>query len=259
MSRHQVVFVIIEACDFHLTSSISLTNAISIPISTLSTEAITSESSPPYHPIDPFQTLQPARQLHTSEVSHTNSRTRQRADHAVHQGTESQMPSNTSPSTRQLSGRVPPHTELQWQRITNDNPGRRFARNAVRGRSRNCSRRNRLGRRVNQHIHARGNVQVAELQCARKRDDHRRVDIAQAALSVCFFCGALLELIFQCAGRERLGRYAASQGRVVVDVEFQQVEKRVVDEVDRAVNLLLYSEEELQRAAGFIASRERDV
>lgn len=44
-----------------------------------------------------------------------------------------------------------------------------------------------------------------------------------------------------------------------MDVELQQVEERVVDEVDRAVDLLLYTEEELQRAAGFIASRERDV
>ena len=112
---------------------------------------------------------------------------------------------------------------------------------------------------MNQHIHTRSNVQVAELECARQRDDHRRVDIAQTALSVCFLCSTLLELIFQSAGRERLGRYAAGQGRVVVDVEFQQVEERVVDEVDRAVDLLLYAEEELQRAAGFIASREWDV
>lgn len=112
---------------------------------------------------------------------------------------------------------------------------------------------------MNQHIHTRSNVQVAELECARQRDDHRRVDIAQTALSVCFLCSTLLELIFQSAGRERLGRYAAGQGRVVVDVEFQQVEERIVDEVDRAVNLLFYAEEELQRAAGFVASREWDV
>lgn len=204
-------------------------------------------------------TLQPARQLHTPEVRHTNSSTRQRAEHAIHQRTESQMSSNASPATRQLSGRVPSHAELQRQRIANDNPGRWFARNAVRSRSRNRSRRNRLGRRVNQHIHARGNVQVAELKCTRQRDDHRRVDIAQAALSVCFFRSTLLELIFQCAGRERLRRYAAGQRCIVVDVEFQQVEERVVDEVDCAVDLLLYAKEELQRAAGFIASRERDV
>ena len=112
---------------------------------------------------------------------------------------------------------------------------------------------------MDENIHACSDVQVAELECARQRDDHRRVDIAQTALSVCFFRGALLELIFQCTRRERLGRYAAGQGCVVVDVEFQQVEERVVDEVDRAVDLLLYAEEQLQRAAGFIASRERDV
>jgi len=112
---------------------------------------------------------------------------------------------------------------------------------------------------VKQHVHARGDVQVAELERARQRDDHGRVDIAQAALSVCFFRGAFLELFFQCAGWEGLGRYAAGQGCVVVDVEFQQVEERVVDEVDCAVDLLLYTEKELQRAAGFIASREWDV
>jgi hypothetical protein len=44
-----------------------------------------------------------------------------------------------------------------------------------------------------------------------------------------------------------------------VDVEFQQVEERVVDEVDRAVDVLFYAEEELKGAAGFIASRERDI
>ena len=112
---------------------------------------------------------------------------------------------------------------------------------------------------MDEHIHARGNVQVAELKRARQRDDHGRVDIAQTALSICFFRGALLELLFQSAGRERLGRYAAGQRSIVVDIEFQQVEERVVDEVDRAVDLLLYAEEQLQRAAGFIASREWDV
>jgi hypothetical protein len=204
-------------------------------------------------------TLQPARQLHTSEVCDTDSGTRQCADHAVNQRTESQMSSNTSPATRQLSGRIPSHAKLQRQRIANNDPGRRLARNAVRSRSRNRSRRNRLGRRVNQHIHARSNVQVAKLQRARQRNDHRCVDIAQAALSICFFRGTLLELIFQCARRERLCGYAAGQGRVVVDVEFQQVEERVVDEVDRAVDVFLYAKEEFQRAAGFIAGREWDI
>ena len=112
---------------------------------------------------------------------------------------------------------------------------------------------------MNEHVHARSNVQVAELERACQSNDHRRVDIAQTALSVCFFRGALLELIFQCTRRERLGRYAAGQGCVVVDVEFQQVEERVVDEVDCAVDVLLYAEEKLERSACFVAGREWNV
>jgi hypothetical protein len=112
---------------------------------------------------------------------------------------------------------------------------------------------------VHEHVHARGDVQVAELQCAGQRDDHRCVDVAQAALAICVLRCTLLELIFQRAGREGLGRYAAGQRRIIVDVELQQVEERVVDKVDRAVDVLFHAEEELERAAGFIASREWDV
>jgi hypothetical protein len=169
------------------------------------------------------------------------------------------MSTNTRPSTRQLSSRIPPHAKLQRQGITNNDPRGRLARNAVRSRRSNRSSRNGFGRRVDQHVHARGHVQVTELQSAGQRDDHGCVDVAQAALAICVFRGTFLELIFQCAGRERLGRYAAGQRRVVVDVEFQQVEERVVDEVDRAVDVLFYAEEELERAAGLIASRERDI
>ena len=42
-------------------------------------------------------------------------------------------------------------------------------------------------------------------------------------------------------------------------VKFQQVEERVVNEVDRAVDVLLYAKEELQRTASFIASWEWDI
>lgn len=44
-----------------------------------------------------------------------------------------------------------------------------------------------------------------------------------------------------------------------MDVELQQMEKGVVDKVDCAVDILFYTEEELKRAAGFIAGGERDV
>ena len=44
-----------------------------------------------------------------------------------------------------------------------------------------------------------------------------------------------------------------------MDVEFEQVEERVVDEVDRAVDLFLHAEEELEGSTGFVAGREGDV
>jgi hypothetical protein len=169
------------------------------------------------------------------------------------------MSTNTRPSTRQLSSRIPPHTELQRQRIADNDPRRRLARNAIRSRRSNRSSRDRFRRRVDQHVHARGHVQVAELQRAGQRDDHGCIDIAQAALAICVFRSAFFELLFQRAGRERLCRYAAGQRRVVVNVEFQQVEERVVDEVDRAVDVLLYAKEELEGAAGLIASREWNI
>jgi hypothetical protein len=44
-----------------------------------------------------------------------------------------------------------------------------------------------------------------------------------------------------------------------VDVELEQVEERVVDEVDCAVDVLFYTEEKLERAACFVAGREGNV
>jgi hypothetical protein len=203
--------------------------------------------------------LQPARQLHTSEICHTDSGARQSTNHAVHQSAESQVSSNTSPTAWKLSGGVPPHAELQRQRVANNDPRGRLARDAVRSCGCNRSWRHRLRRRVHKHIHACSNVQVAELQRTGQRDYHWRVDLTQAALAIGILCCSLLELIFQCAGRERLRGYAAGQGSVVVDVELQQVEERVVDKVDCAVDVLLYAEEKLERAAGFVAGREWNV
>jgi hypothetical protein len=112
---------------------------------------------------------------------------------------------------------------------------------------------------MHQHIHARSNVQVAELQRTSECDYHWRVYFTQAALAIGILRCSLLELIFQCAGRERLCGYATGQGSVVVDVELQQVEERVVDKVDCAVDVLLYAEEKLERSAGFVAGREWNV
>lgn len=203
--------------------------------------------------------LEPTRQFHASEVSHADGSTSQGADHAVYQSAESQMSSDSSPATRKLGVGIPSHTELQRQGVANNDPGRRFARDAVRSRSRNRSWRNGLGCSVYQYIHARSNVQVTELECAGQRNDHGCVDVAQASLAICIFCSSFLELFLQCARRERLGGYAAGQGCVIVDVELKEVEEWVVDKVNCAVDVLLYAEEELERATGFIASRERDV
>ena len=112
---------------------------------------------------------------------------------------------------------------------------------------------------MHQHIHARSNMQVAELQRTSQRNDHWRVDVAQTALAIGILRCSLLEFILQCAGRERLRGYAAGQGSVVVDVELQQVEEWVVDEVDCAVDVLFYAEEELEREACFVAGREWNV
>jgi hypothetical protein len=100
---------------------------------------------------------------------------------------------------------------------------------------------------------------VAELQRTSQRNYHWRIDVAQTALAIGVLCCSLLEFIFQCAGRERLRGYAAGQGSVVVDVELQQVEERVVDKVDRAVDVLLYAEKKLERAACFVAGWEWNV
>lgn len=204
-------------------------------------------------------TLQSTRQFHTPEVCNADGSTRQSADHAVHQSTECQMSTNACPTTGQLSVRVPPYTELQRKRVANDDSRRWLARNTVRSRGRDGSRRNRLRRRVHQDVHARSNMQVAQLQCAGQRDHHRRVDLAQTTLAVRVVLRSLLKLIFQCARRKRLGRYAAGQWGIVVDIELEQVKERVVDEVNRAVDVLLDTKYELKGAAGFVASRKGNI
>jgi hypothetical protein len=44
-----------------------------------------------------------------------------------------------------------------------------------------------------------------------------------------------------------------------VDVELEEVEEGIVDEVDRAVDVLFYAEDELEWSAGFVASECGDV
>jgi len=243
-----------------LDDSIPLANTITVSVSSTGCKPITTKSSSFHTTQAVFAVaLQPARQLHTPEVCHTDSSTRQSTDHAVHQSTESQVSSNTRPTAWELGGGIPPHAELQRQRITNNDPCRRLARNAVRSCGCDGSRRDRLRRRVHQHVHARSNVQVTELQRTSQRNDHWRVNVTQTALAIGILRCSLLEFIFQCAGWEGLRGYAAGQRSVVVDVELQQVEEWVVDKVDCAVDVLLYAEEKLEWSAGFIASREWNV
>jgi hypothetical protein len=66
-------------------------------------------------------------------------------------------------------------------------------------------------------------------------------------------------LLFEYAGREGFGRDATCERRVVVDVEFEEVEELVRDKVNRTINFLLNAEEELEGAVGFVAGRERNV
>ena len=255
-------FVRVHVCtSLSLDDSIPLANAVTVSVSSTGCRKPISAEPSSFHATQAILAvaLQPTRQLHTSEVCHTDSSARQSTDHAVHQSAESQVSSYTRPTTWKLGGGIPPHTELQRQRIANNDPRGRLARDAVRSCGCNGSWRNRLRRCMNQHIHARSNVQVAELQRASQRDYHWRVDFAQTALAIGILCCSLLELIFQCAGRERLRRYAAGQRCIVVDVKLQQVEERVVDEVDCAVDVLLYAEEKLERSACFVAGREWNI
>lgn len=203
--------------------------------------------------------LQPPRQLHTSEVRHADRRARKRRNQTVHQRTERQMPSHTRPTRRKLRIRIPPHTELQRQRITNHNPRRRIPRNRIGRRSRNSPRRHTLRRSMHQHIQTTTHMQMAQLQRPRQRNNHWRINLTQTALSIRHIRRPLLKLFLQRARRQGFGRDAAGKGSIVVDVEFEQVEERVVDEVEGAVDFLFDAEEEFERAAGFVAGEEGDV
>lgn len=44
-----------------------------------------------------------------------------------------------------------------------------------------------------------------------------------------------------------------------MDVEFEEVEKRIVDEVNCAVDVFFYSEDEFEWSAGFVACESGDV
>lgn len=142
-----------------LPDSIPLANAVAVSIPNSSRKSVSTKPSS-FHTTQAVfaMAFQPARQLHTSEVRHADSSARQSTYHAVHQGAESQVTSNTRPATWELSGGVPTHAELQRKRVANNDSSRRLTGDAVCGCSCDGSWRDRLWRCVHQHIHACSNV-----------------------------------------------------------------------------------------------------
>lgn len=100
---------------------------------------------------------------------------------------------------------------------------------------------------------------MAQLQRPRQSHNQRRINITQTPLPLSHIFRSVLKLIFQDRGRERLGGDSTGQRRIVVDVEFEEVEEGVVDEVDCAVDFLFDAEVELERAAGLVACECWDV
>ena len=106
---------------------------------------------------------------------------------------------------------------------------------------------------MQQHVQRVRDMQVAQLQCSAQRNHHGCVYFAQAALSVrLIFCAPLVILLHDARWKGLSGNAAGKRG-IVVDVEFEEVEERVVDEVDGAVDFLIDAEVQLQWPTGLIA------
>ncbi len=103
-----------------------------------------------------------------------------------------------------------------------------------------------LGSAVEQHIHVRADVHVAQLEGAGESEDKRDV----------FLLGLLLADHLDVRGRAR--RQAAGQGRVAVDVEFEEVEERIADHGDGAVLLAFDAVVKFERVFRLVADREGD-
>ena len=146
---------------------IALPYAVAVPIGS-SSDAISSQptaQSTPLNstrPVSPM-ILQSPRQLNAPEVCDTYRRRCQRSQEAVHNSTERQVSPHACPPTRQKRIRIPPHTELQRQRISDNNPARRISRDTVCRRSSYRTRRNPFWRSMHQHIHMRRHMQVTQL------------------------------------------------------------------------------------------------
>ncbi|KAL7900605.1 hypothetical protein HDV63DRAFT_369164 [Trichoderma sp. SZMC 28014] len=205
--------------------------------------------------------LESARQNHSQSIHSRHQKTSNKRHEAVKHGARIYMSAQALPLHAPLRlgqhrGREPAHGEAKRQGVADDEllgEGPRHV--AQRAGAVGDSRVEHaavvvvhvvLGHAVQQDVHVRANVHVAELQRAGQREDERD------ELLVGQFLANDLDM------RCRAGGQAARERRVVVDVELEQVEEGVGDEGDRAVDLALNAVVELQRLAGLVAGREGD-
>ena len=64
---------------------------------------------------------------------------------------------------------------------------------------------------------------------------------------------ALFEVLLQNGGRKRFCWYPAGERYIVVNVVFEQVKERIVNEVNGAIDILFYPKHEFERSASFVA------
>lgn len=112
---------------------------------------------------------------------------------------------------------------------------------------------------MDQNIQARAHMKMTELQCSSQSNNHGCVYLTQTALPVRIVCRSLLVLLFEGGGRKRFGRNSAGERHIIMHIKLQQVEERVVYEIDRAIDILLHAEQQLQRSTGLVACREGNV
>lgn len=103
-----------------------------------------------------------------------------------------------------------------------------------------------LRRAMQQNVHVRADVHVAQLQGTCHGEDKRDVLALRELLAD--------DLDMRCRPRGQ----TAGEGRIAVDVELEEVEEGVADEGDGAVDFALGAVVEFKRAAGFVAEREGD-
>ncbi|KAI6767387.1 hypothetical protein HG530_005396 [Fusarium avenaceum] len=97
---------------------------------------------------------------------------------------------------------------------------------------------------MQQDVHVRADMDVAQLQRTSESKDKRDVFACRQLLAYDFDLGCWT------------GGDAARQGRIGVNVEFEEVEEGVVDHGDSAVDLAFSAVVELERAAGLVAHGE---